>query len=162
MLTDYSKSFEGNSAVNLIHKVVVKDPNTTLVWRYTTTLCFTINRNSRFSKSLVFWQQYFMRHRSDAFVVGYLSSFYFKLTAQSTAARTLQVGQQVAKLWAKIQRKIVFWTWQHSNIKHKLVLITKTKLSSHKLWAYTHIHTRLTALCPGLPGWAGTRKVKPI
>jgi len=23
-------------------------------------------------------------------------------------------------------------------------------------------HTRLTALCPGLPGWAGTRKVKPV
>jgi len=23
-------------------------------------------------------------------------------------------------------------------------------------------HTRLTALCPGLPGWARTRKVKPI
>ena len=23
-------------------------------------------------------------------------------------------------------------------------------------------HTGLTALCPGLPGWAGTRKVKPI
>jgi len=27
---------------------------------------------------------------------------------------------------------------------------------------HTHIHTRLTALYPGLPGWAGTRKVKPI
>ena len=26
----------------------------------------------------------------------------------------------------------------------------------------THTHTRLTALCPGLPGWAGTRNVKPI
>ena len=26
----------------------------------------------------------------------------------------------------------------------------------------THIHTRLTALCPGLPRWASTRKVKPI
>ena len=26
----------------------------------------------------------------------------------------------------------------------------------------THTHTRLTALCPGLPGWAGTRKLKPI
>ena len=26
----------------------------------------------------------------------------------------------------------------------------------------THTHTRLTALCPGLPRWAGTRKVKPI
>ena len=27
---------------------------------------------------------------------------------------------------------------------------------------HTHTHTRLTALCPGLPGWAGTRKVEPI
>jgi len=27
---------------------------------------------------------------------------------------------------------------------------------------HTHTHTHLTALCPGLPGWAGTRKVKPI
>ena len=26
----------------------------------------------------------------------------------------------------------------------------------------THTHIRLTALCPGLPGWASTRKVKPI
>ena len=25
-----------------------------------------------------------------------------------------------------------------------------------------HTHTRLTALCPGLPGWSGTRKAKPI
>jgi len=25
-----------------------------------------------------------------------------------------------------------------------------------------HTHTRLTALSPGLPGWAGARKVKPI
>ena len=28
-------------------------------------------------------------------------------------------------------------------------------------WLHKHTH-RLTALCPGLPGWAGTRKVKPI
>ena len=27
---------------------------------------------------------------------------------------------------------------------------------------HTHTHTRLTALCPGLPGWASTTKVKPI
>ena len=27
---------------------------------------------------------------------------------------------------------------------------------------YTRTHTRLTALFPGLPGWAGTRKAKPI
>ena len=28
--------------------------------------------------------------------------------------------------------------------------------------SHTHTHTRLTALFPGLPGWADTRKVKPI
>jgi len=28
--------------------------------------------------------------------------------------------------------------------------------------AWTRTHTRLTALFPGLPGWAGTRKVKPV
>ena len=27
---------------------------------------------------------------------------------------------------------------------------------------HAHTHTRLTALCQGLPGWASTRKVKPI
>ena len=27
---------------------------------------------------------------------------------------------------------------------------------------HTHTHTRLTAVCPGLPGWASTRKGKPI
>ena len=27
---------------------------------------------------------------------------------------------------------------------------------------HTHTHTRLTAPCPGLPGWAGTRKIKPV
>jgi len=27
---------------------------------------------------------------------------------------------------------------------------------------HTHTHSRLTDLFPGLPGWAGTRKVKPI
>jgi len=32
----------------------------------------------------------------------------------------------------------------------------------HTAVQHTHIHTRLTALCPGLPRWAGTRKVKPI
>jgi len=42
----------------------------------------------------------------------------------------------------------------HSAKKHT----SKTNTHTHT----THTHTRLTALCPGLPGWAGTRKVKPI
>ena len=31
----------------------------------------------------------------------------------------------------------------------------------HSLTCYIHTYTRLMALCPGLPGSAGTRKVKP-
>jgi len=36
---------------------------------------------------------------------------------------------------------------------------TKTRSG---VFLYCITHTGLTALCPGLPGWAGTRKVKPI
>ena len=39
----------------------------------------------------------------------------------------------------------------------------------HRVWSLlrnfyriTHTHIRLTALCPGLPRWASSRKVKPI
>ena len=34
--------------------------------------------------------------------------------------------------------------------------------NTHIKNTHTHTHTRLTALFPGLPGWAGIRKVKPI
>ena len=44
----------------------------------------------------------------------------------------------------------------HESIKNSSVY----EVSSQK-WV-THTHTRLTALFPGLPRWAGTRKVKPI
>ena len=39
-------------------------------------------------------------------------------------------------------------------------LITKTRWKT--VISHTHTHPLKTALCPGLPGWAGTRKVKPI
>ena len=38
----------------------------------------------------------------------------------------------------------------------------QTSLIHQWLWPHTHTHTRLTALFPGLPGWAGTRKIKPV
>ena len=41
--------------------------------------------------------------------------------------------------------------WNENTLELKL------KNSTH-----THTHARLTALCPGLPRWASTRKVKPI
>ena len=38
------------------------------------------------------------------------------------------------------------------------LLATKTQVRQSQVTT----HTRLTALCSGLPGWAGTRKIKPI
>ena len=37
-----------------------------------------------------------------------------------------------------------------------------TELNTHARAHACTVHVRLTALFPGLPGWAGTRKVKPI
>ena len=62
---------------------------------------------------------------------------------------------------------------QHLSLVHinpKQQCIIKTPHNScyphiHHIYithTHTHIHNRLTTLCPGLPGWAGTRKVKPI
>ena len=44
---------------------------------------------------------------------------------------------------------------QQNKLHSSLPVLTVPNLAAHT-------HTRLTALCPGLPGWAGTRKVKPI
>jgi len=50
--------------------------------------------------------------------------------------------------------------WQKQKKKELDALpVTQPTVSQH--WN-THTHTRLTALFPGLPGWVGTRKVKPI
>jgi len=40
--------------------------------------------------------------------------------------------------------------------------LRKTRTFRHVNLINYHTHTRLTALFPGLPGWASTRKVKPI
>ena len=43
---------------------------------------------------------------------------------------------------------------------HRLLWPTCLRMSA--VTGLSHTHTRLTALCPGLPRWADTRKVKPI
>ena len=44
--------------------------------------------------------------------------------------------------------------------------IVLAEMHTYMIWmmyrhTHTHTHTRLMALCPGLPGWASTRKEKP-
>ena len=46
-----------------------------------------------------------------------------------------------------------------NSLSRLLAYETHTHTHAH---THTHTHTRLTALCPGIPGWAGTRKVKPM
>jgi len=55
----------------------------------------------------------------------------------------------------RLQTDDVFWWWFWS---------TKTQIFpiSYVLQTHTHTRTHLTALFPGLPGWGGTGKVKPI
>ena len=52
----------------------------------------------------------------------------------------------------------------HDDILMILIHIGRALLTQFntKTTANTHTHARLTALFPGLPRWAGTRKVKPI
>ena len=40
--------------------------------------------------------------------------------------------------------------------------VVSNRQTHRQTMIHTHTHTRLTALFPGLPRWAGTRKVKPI
>ena len=50
-------------------------------------------------------------------------------------------------------------THTHTRARARTRTRTRTRAHAHA-HAHTHIHTRLTALFQGLPGWAGTRKVK--
>ena len=43
----------------------------------------------------------------------------------------------------------------------KLLPTTFPNINRFSKFFHWHTHTHLTALCPGLPGWAGTTKVKP-
>ena len=45
----------------------------------------------------------------------------------------------------------------HCSIPLSILAHVHTHIHTH-----TYTHTHLTALCPGLPRWAGTREVKPI
>ena len=57
------------------------------------------------------------------------------------------VSACMTKCWAQFE--VHYFQLSHANTLH-----------TH--YASTHTYTRLTALCPGLPGWAVTRNVKPI
>jgi len=51
----------------------------------------------------------------------------------------------------------------YTSLSYKVCRLPETEPSMHHCFVtYIHTHTHLTAVCLGLPGWAGSRKVKPI
>jgi len=98
----------------------------------------------------------------------------FMLTANALKQRGINVT------WIKIKEKktgvlnkhSVFYLrfWIQSDCLQQLVVDqTTVSPNSHTTnvvyyvsCTHTHTHTCLMVLCPGLPEWAGTRKVKPI
>ena len=78
---------------------------------------------------------------------GYLSAERCRLFAYDSADATA-IPKTPSSL-ASFKSRLVLPLWNR---------LTQVVLENRPL----NTHTRLTALCPGLPGWAGTRKVKPI
>jgi len=72
-------------------------------------------------------------------------------TSQSThSISTLELSHP--RLWPICPK----WFQIHSKTRH---------CTNGSVWnciSMAHTHTRLIALCPGLPRWAGTRKEKPV
>ena len=88
-------------------------------------------------------------------------------------------NRKVKPIWILLKRMQVCTSHQtttpapHHSVFYRLgalpaVQPTASKHLRHHInnsWlihTHTHTHTHLTALCLGLPRWAGTRKVKPI
>ena len=61
--------------------------------------------------------------------------------------------------WLLFQFLGYYWCWCPSALHTHTHACTHARTHAR---THTHTHTRLTALYPGLPRWASTRKVKPI
>ena len=75
---------------------------------------------------------------------------------------TRRIARSLCDSWASC----ITWTtlkihdWLIDGLIVALTVLTYVALALDS--RNTHTHTHLTALFPGLPGWASTRKVKPI
>ena len=83
--------------------------------------------------------------------------FVFLLQIQGCFGGSSKPFVVIYTVWILIETFVIFISqcaiWV--SVKSGLILIPNLQMN-------THTHTRLTALFPGLPGWASTRKVKPI
>ena len=72
-------------------------------------------------------------------------------------------GQNMFELWPVVSKENVSLDQRLRYCNNVLLLrICWCTVSLLCCLKRTYTHTRLTALFPGLPGWASTRKIKPI
>jgi len=71
---------------------------------------------------------------------------------------SLRLKVLILSSWTVLNRKPVTKYCSFKSYKTAVISAQNNTVYATK----HHTHTRLTALCPGLPRWAGTRKVKPI
>jgi len=95
--------------------------------------------------------------------------FYCRLIFSHLIRWCLRPPVQLCLVWLPVISWFVSSVFFHccafSNWLHLYPVHNAYCTAVHR-WLKCHIvgntHTRLTAVCPGLPRWAGTRKVKPI
>ena len=64
--------------------------------------------------------------------------------------------------WSVIERRISLTVLLQLNYNRFTSLLFRWPAIDFLQYRHTYTYTRLTALFPSLPGWAGTRKVKPV
>ena len=77
----------------------------------------------------------------------------------ATERRFLTTIKEVVNCWVKF---LHVKQWLNINLVRAIRHIGLQLWYLRQTQTQRHTHTRLTAVFPGLPGWAGTRKAKPI
>ena len=97
-------------------------------------------------------QSVFQRYHSEKL----LYEFYPQDGGESLLALQLRHGHPMYSNQLANELVLIIGT------RHRCCVWSNSRKRVDTRHTHTYTHTRLTALCPGLPGWAATRNVKPI
>ena len=99
------------------------------------------------------------------FFITYVTTCYVSHTTVVSLIHSSKISTMKVQHQLKLRQNWNVDMWVHfpgnKNIEIRELLVMEPVSLVIRL-THTRTHTRLTALCPGLPWWASTRKVKPI
>ena len=91
-------------------------------------------------------------------VAGEVGSKKYAVAAQ--CGKEIMTPDWVDAVWDSARFTYVYDKIRMLSLSQSVTEVIKT-LQFKNHYQCKHTHNHLTAVCPGLPGWAGTRKVKP-